>query len=70
VTAQNAFVTLREPSGLELRLEPIGLNLFEADYVAPGGWITRYAFGRDASGRVVSLNVLSPGAVNTFPRIP
>lgn len=70
VTAHEDFVTLREPSGLELRLEPVGPDLFEADYVAPGGWITRYSFARDATGQIVSLSVLSPGAVNTFPRNP
>lgn len=69
VTAGDGFLALREPSGLELRLEPIAPNLFEANYVAPGGWITRYSFDRDPSGRVVSLSVLSPGAVNTFPRL-
>lgn len=68
VTAGEGFLTMREPAGLELRLEPIGPNLFEANYVAPGGWITRYLFDRDVSGRVTSLSVLSPGAVNTFPR--
>jgi ketosteroid isomerase-like protein len=68
VRAENGFLVMREPSGLELRLDPIGPGLFEADYVAPGGWVTRYSFARDGSGRVVSLNVLSPGAVNTFPR--
>lgn len=68
VRAENKVLIMREPSGLELRLDPIGPGLFEADYVAPGGWVTRYSFARDASGRVVSLNVLSPGAVNTFPR--
>jgi hypothetical protein len=69
VQAGENFLTLREPSGLTLRLEPIGPNLFEADYVAPGGWITRYSFDRDATGDVVSVSILSPGAVNTFPRI-
>lgn len=66
--AADDFLTLREPSGLTLRLEPIGPNLFEADYVAPGGWITRYSFDRDATCSVVSLSVLSRGAVNTFAR--
>lgn len=69
VTAGDGFLALREPSGIEVRLEPIAPNLFEADYVAPGGWITRYSFDRDASGRVVSLSVLSPGTVSTFPRL-
>jgi hypothetical protein len=68
VTAGDDSLTLREPSGLELRLEPIGPDLFEANYVAPGGWITRYSFARDDRGAVASLNVLSPGVVSTFPR--
>jgi hypothetical protein len=70
VTSHTGFLTLREPSGLELRLEPIGPDLFEADYIAPGGWITRYSLARDPNGRVASLSVLSPGAVTTFPKNP
>lgn len=69
VVAHDGFLTLREPSGLEIRFEPIGPDLFEANYVAPGGWITRFSFARDAAGRVFALSVLSPGTVNTFPII-
>ncbi len=69
VTANAGFMTLREPSGLEIRMEPIGLNLFESDYVSPDGSVTRYSFDRDETGRVVSMSVLAPGMVNTFPRI-
>ncbi len=47
VTAHAGFVTLREPSGLELRIEPIGTDLFESDYVSPDGSITRYSFNRN-----------------------
>lgn len=68
LSAHEAFLTLREPSGREVRLVPIGLNLFESDFVSPDGSITRFSFGRDATGRVVSLSVLAPGVINTFPR--
>ena len=69
LTANDSSITLREPSGLEVRMEPIGLNLFEATSVSPDGSITRYSFGRDQAGRVVSLSVLVPGVVNTFPKV-
>jgi hypothetical protein len=62
-------MTLKELSGLEVRMEPIGLNLFESDYVSPDGSITRYSFDRDTQGRVVSMTVLVPGVANAFPRI-
>jgi hypothetical protein len=70
LTAGPNFLTLREPSGIELRIEPIGMNLFESDRVSPDGTITRFSFGRDESGRVVSLSVLAPGVLNTFPKLP
>ena len=69
LTANDSSITLREPSGLEVRMEPIGLNLFEATSVSPDGSITRYSFGRNQAGRIVSLSVLVPGVVNTFPKV-
>lgn len=70
VVARDSVLALVEPSGRELRMEPIGPSLFEFDYVAPAGVIIRIAFARDASGRVTSANRLIPGAVNTFVRVP
>jgi hypothetical protein len=69
ISAHGNSMVLREPSGLEVRMEPIGLNLFESDYVSPDGSITRYSFDRDARGQVVSMTVLVPGVANSFPRI-
>jgi hypothetical protein len=70
VVARDSVLALVEPSGRELRMEPIGPSLFEFDYVAPAGVIIRIAFARDPSGRVTSANRLLPGGVNTFVRVP
>lgn len=70
VVTRDSVLALVEPSGRELRLEPIGPSLFEFDYVSPAGVIIRFAFARDASGRVISANRLIPGIVNTFVRVP
>jgi hypothetical protein len=70
VVARDSVLALVEPSGRELRMEPIGPSLFEFDYLSPGGAIIRIAFARDASGRVTSANRLIPGMVNTFVRVP
>ena len=69
ITQHETFMTLREPSGLEVRMEPIGLNLFESDYVSPDGSITRYSFDRNDQGQVVSMTVLVPGGTIVFPRV-
>jgi hypothetical protein len=63
-------LALIEPSGRELRMEPIGPSLFEFDYLSSAGMIIRIAFARDASGRVTSASRLIPGAINTFARVP
>jgi hypothetical protein len=70
VVARDSVLALIEPSGRELRMEPIGPSLFEFDYLSPAGAIIRIAFARDASGRVTSASRLIPGAVNTFVRVP
>ncbi|HEX8213042.1 MAG TPA: DUF4440 domain-containing protein [Longimicrobium sp.] len=70
VVARDSVLALIEPSGRELRMEPIGPSLFEFDYLSPAGVIIRIAFARDANGRVTSANRLIPGAVNTFVRVP
>lgn len=69
VVARDSVLALIEPSGRELRMEPIGPSLFEFDYLSPAGVIIRIAFARDASGRVTSANRLIPGIVNTFERV-
>lgn len=70
VVARDSVLTLIEPSGRELSMDPIGPSMFEFDYVSPAGVIIRMAFVRDASGRVTSANRLIPGGVNTFVRVP
>lgn len=70
VVARDSVLAIIEPSGRELRMEPIGPSLFEFTYVAPAGAIIRFAFARDAGGRVTSANRLLPGVVNTFVRVP
>jgi hypothetical protein len=70
VIARDSVLALVEPSGRELRMEPIGPSLFEFDYVSPGGMIIRFGFARDSSGRVTSASRLIPGSINTFARVP
>jgi hypothetical protein len=70
VVARDSVLALIEPSGRELRMEPIGPSLFEFDYLSPAGAIIRIAFARDANGRVTSASRLIPGGVNTFVRVP
>jgi hypothetical protein len=70
IVARDSVLALVEPSGRELRMEPIGPSLFEFDYLSPAGVIIRIAFARDASGRVTSASRLIPGTVNTFVRVP
>lgn len=70
VVVRDSALVMVEPSGLEIRMEPIGPGLFEFDYVSLGNGIVRFTFPRDASGRVTALNRLITGVVNSFPRIP
>jgi hypothetical protein len=70
VEARDSALALIEPSGNEIRMEPIGPALFEFRGVSPLNGIVRMAFTRDASGRVTGMTRLVNGAVNTFPRIP
>ncbi|HEX8395341.1 MAG TPA: nuclear transport factor 2 family protein [Longimicrobium sp.] len=70
VVARDSVLAMVEPSGRELRMEPIGPSLFEFDYVSPGGMIIRIAFARDANGRVTSANRLIPGSITTLVRVP
>jgi hypothetical protein len=69
IVAQDSALALIEPSGAELRIEPVGPGLFEFTELSPSNGIVRFAFTRDASGAVVAFSRLVPGAVNTFPRI-
>lgn len=70
VVVRDSALVLVEPSGLEIRMEPIGPGLFEFGYVSLANGVVRFAFPRDAAGRVTALNRLLPGVVTSFPRIP
>ena len=70
IAARDSTVVMIEPSGKELRLEPVGPGVFELPEVSPANGVVRLLFTRDASGRVSALSQLVTGAVNTFPRMP
>lgn len=70
VEARDAALALIEPSGTEIRMEPIAPGVFEFRGVSPLNGVVRLVFTRDAGGRVTSVTRLINGAANTFPRIP
>ena len=70
VEARDSALALIEPSGTEIRMEPIGPALFEFRGMSPLNGVVRMVFTRDPSGQVTSVTRLVNGAVNTFPRIP
>lgn len=70
VAVRDSALMLIEPSRAELRMEPIGPGLFEFGALSPANGIVRFAFTRDASGRVAFMTRMIPGQVNTFPRDP
>jgi hypothetical protein len=61
---------LVEPSGKELPMEPIGPALFEFQLLSPSNGIVRFAFTRDAKGRVAAFHRLTHGRVDSFARLP
>jgi hypothetical protein len=70
VTHRDSTLVLKEPSGKELGLAPVGPALFELTGLSPANGIVRVAFTRDDTGRVTSMSRIIFGAVDTFPRIP
>lgn len=70
VEVRDSALALIEPSGTELRMEPIAPGVFELAGLSPLNGVVRLVFARDADGRVSSLSRLVNGAANTFPRIP
>lgn len=70
VEVRDSALALIEPSGTEIRLEPIGPALFEFRALSPSNGIVRLVFTRDGAGRVAAMTRLVNGAVNTFPRMP
>lgn len=70
VLLRDSSLVLKEPSGKELGLAPVGPALFELTGLSPANGIVRVSFTRNDAGRVTSMNQIIFGAVNTFPRIP
>lgn len=70
VAVRDSALGLIEPSGKELRMEPVGPGLFELAALSPLNGIVRLLFTRDATGRVTALSQILSGSVITFPRIP
>lgn len=70
VALRDGALVIVDPDGKLYPLEPIGPGLFEFGQVSAGKGIVRFAFTRDASGKVVSLSRLLPSSLSTFPRAP
>ena len=67
---RDTALVLVEPSGLEVRIEPIGPGLFEMNVISMGNGLVRFAFARGADGRVASMSRILQTGVDVFPRIP
>ena len=70
VVQRDSALALIEPSGRELRMEPIAPGLFEFTALSPANGVVRLLFTRDGAGRVTALSQLVPSGVNAFPRAP
>jgi hypothetical protein len=69
IVARDSVLVLVDPEGGESRLEPVGPALFELPTLYDGIAIVRFAFARDATGRVTALSRLIHGSVVSWPRI-
>lgn len=56
------------PDGKTYPMEPIGPNLFELDEILLGQGIVRFAFARDAQGKVTAMTRLMASGLAVFPR--
>lgn len=70
VEVRDSALALIEPSGLEIRLEPVGPALFEMNVISMGNGIVRMQFPRDGSGRVTAMSRVRLAGVEVFPRVP
>ena len=70
VLVRDSALALIEPSGKELRMEPIAADLFEFTALSTANGAVRLLFTRDGRGRVTALSQLVPSGVTTFPRAP
>jgi hypothetical protein len=55
-TREISLLVMREPSGKELLLAPVGPALFELTGLSPANGVVRVAFTRDDTGRVTSMS--------------
>lgn len=69
VTVQDSALTLTDPNGAVLRLEPVAPAVFESTRLSGSNGIVRFAFARDERGHVVALSRLIQGGILTFPRV-
>jgi hypothetical protein len=69
VSVTDSALTLFEPSGKAVPMDPIGPGLFEFRVLSPENGVVRLLFSRDATGRVTTFTQLAPGVVNSFPRM-
>lgn len=69
VGVADSTLTLSEPSGAVLHLEPVGPGLFESTRLSASNGVVRFAFARDSAGSVTALSRLIVSGVLTFPRM-
>jgi glyoxylase-like metal-dependent hydrolase (beta-lactamase superfamily II) len=69
IAVEDSALRFTEPSGATLRLEAIGPGVFESTRLSASNGIVRFAFARDASGRVTALSRVIASGIMTFPRI-
>jgi hypothetical protein len=70
IEVRGAALSMIEPSGSEVPLDPIGPGIFEFSQLSPANGMVRVVFIRDASGRVAAMTRLINGEARTFPRVP
>jgi hypothetical protein len=70
VVVRDSALGLIDPSGAEVRLEPIGPALFELPTLYDGIAVVRFAFARDTTGNVTSLTRLIYESAISWPRVP
>jgi hypothetical protein len=70
VEVRGSALSLIDPSGQAVSMEPIGPAVFEYRSLDGINTIVRFVFTRDATGRVASLVRLATGEANTWSRVP
>jgi hypothetical protein len=70
VEVRDSALSLTDPSGQAVALEPIGPAAFEYRNLHGINSIVRFVFTRDGTGRVAFLVRLSVGEANTWTRVP